>query len=228
MDYSYKLNLKEKFVIGFLTNSVFVLFKLLGLTYRHIFINRQVIDDAKNANKGKPHILAIWHQNIFAGLQVENQKHIVLISPSKDGEFVSVTCKKLGHEVVRGSSNKKPHVALREMFSLMSRGIPAAISIDGPRGPLYDVKSGIIELARKTQAIIVPMSPIPQKYWSFKSWDKFRLPKPFTKIVVVYGEPFTIPEDVSREEFDQFKIKIKNILFDAEKIAIKYLIDELK
>ncbi len=207
-------------LLQILTTLVYLVFKILGLTYRCRFHNRELIDRAALHHPGKAYIIGLWHQNIFAALQVEDRKHLVLISPSKDGEFVAVTCKKLGHEAVRGSSNKRASEAMNEMGKLMNQGIPAAISIDGPRGPKYDVKAGIIEIARRTGGMVVPMSPIPEKYWEFKkAWDQFRVPKPFTKITVVYGEPFAVPPETTGEDFEAMRVRLKQALFDTEKKA---------
>lgn len=211
----------EKFILHCLTNLVYVVFKGLGLTYRVHFHNREILDQAKAHHPGHAYIIGLWHQNIFAALQVEDRPHLVLISPSKDGEFVAQTCKKLGHMAVRGSSNKRSTEAMREMSELMNQGHPTAISIDGPRGPKYDVKAGIIEVARRTGGMVVPMSPIPTKYWEFKkAWDQFRVPKPFCKIVVVYGTPFKVDPNVQGEEFEKLRVKLKQELFETEKKAL--------
>lgn len=214
-----KLSLKEKILTTFLTNIIYFIFRLLGLTYRHQIKNLAIIEEHKKANPPGAYLLAIWHQNIFAGMQTQRMRHVVMASPSKDGEFAAATLQKLGHQVVRGSSNKRSHEALIEMIAIIKKGIPASLSIDGPRGPLYEVKAGVIEMARKTQTPIIAMAPIPQKYWSFKSWDQFRLPKPFTTITVVYGNPIFVPLDVTREEFESYKIKLKEELFRIEQVA---------
>lgn len=214
-----QLSFKEKIVTVCLTNIVYFLFRLLGLTYRHNVKNLEIINQYKKNNPPGAYLLAIWHQNVFAGMQTQKSKHAVMASPSKDGELAAITIKKLGHQVIRGSSNKKSHEAMFEMISALKKGIPASLSIDGPRGPLYDVKAGIIEMARKTQTPIIAMAPIPKKYWSFKSWDKFRLPKPFTTITVVYGDPLYVPLNVTREEFETYKIKLKEELFRIEQVA---------
>ena len=101
----------------------------------------------------------------------------------------------------------------------MKKGFPGALTVDGPKGPAHVVKPGIIEIARLCQCAILPLSPYAEKSWVFlKSWDQFRIPKPFTRIIVVIGEPIYISEDIERESFEAVATKLENLIELGEEI----------
>lgn len=168
------------------------------------------------------YILAIWHQNLFAGILAQTgRKHVVIISRSRDGEPVTMLCELLGHHVARGSSrrdhrDKGGKDAKDEMILMLRSGLPGALTVDGPRGPAQKVKPGIIEMARTTGLPIVPYLPMPSRYWSFPSWDAFRLPKPFTRIDVHYGAPIHVPADTAFDGFDHYQCLVADALRTIE------------
>lgn len=168
------------------------------------------------------YILAIWHQNLFAGILAQTgRRHVVIVSRSGDGDPVSFLCKRLGHRVSRGSSkrgsrDKGGKQAKDEMIDILNSGLPGAITVDGPRGPAQVVKPGIIEMARQTGLPIVPYLPLPRRYWSLKSWDRFRIPKPFTRIDIHYGAPLHVPRDTPFEAFAGIQQAIADALVDIE------------
>ena len=180
---------------------IYYFVRLLNSTYRYKFVGLDNIEAAKSMSATGSYILAIWHQNLLQGILAQTgSQHVVIVSKSKDAEPVSFTCKKLGHFVARGSSRNKAGVdkggkaAMDEMQEALKKGIPGALTVDGPKGPARFVKPGICSLALKTKIPIVPYMPIARKAWSFNSWDNFRLPLPFSIIDVYYGEPIGISE----------------------------------
>ncbi len=191
---------------------------LLKLTLRFKFINPEELKKAKSV-----YVFGSWHQNSFSGVLSQVGKvHQLLISQSKDGSLMEYTCRKLGYLGVRGSSTrggKEARLKLRENIAL---GIPAAITVDGPRGPAYQVKPGIIDLAKSTHVPIVGITAIPSRFWCFqKSWDKFRLPKPFSTVYVKYAEPLLVPENISDEEFSLYQEKLKVLLDNDQKFVME-------
>ncbi len=172
-------------------------------------------------------ILAIWHQNLFAGILAQTgRRHVVIVSRSRDGDLVSMLCLRLGHQVARGSSKSKGRdkggkLAKDDMIALLRTGLPGAVTVDGPRGPAHEVKPGIIEMARQTGIPIVPYLPLPTRYWRFNSWDHFRLPKPFSRIDIHYGAPIFVPENTSFEEFSGYQNLLATELQLIETAATK-------
>lgn len=168
----------------------------------------------------KNFILGLWHNNIFAGITSQiNNPHVVMVSRSKDAELVAITLKRMGHYLVRGSGmrtgeSRGGKEAKNQMANIIKKGIPGAIAIDGPVGPVYKVKAGIIHLAYETKTPIVPYIPLAKNFWEFKSWDKFRLPKPFSEIIICYGKPIYVNE---RSDFERAKEDLEKALNDSEK-----------
>jgi lysophospholipid acyltransferase (LPLAT)-like uncharacterized protein len=182
-----------------LSNLIYFLVKFFHSTYRYRFLGLENIKEAQSLSKMGNYIFGIWHQNLLHGIFVQTgNPHVVIVSKSKDADPVAHTCRRIGTIVVRGSSRNKAGVdkggkeAKAEMIEKLKEGHPGAITIDGPKGPAKEVKPGIIDMAIKSESVIVPYLPIAEKYWSFNSWDKFRFPKPFSRILVHYGEPIKV------------------------------------
>lgn len=189
--------------------------RLLMMSYRFTPVGPRPDADADGA---KGYVLAIWHQNLFAGILAQTgHRHTVIVSKSRDGDPVSYLCKRLGHHVVRGSSkrgevDKGGKLAKDEMIEVLRSGVPGAVTVDGPKGPAHEVKPGIVEMARLAAVPIIPYVTIPVRYWSFNSWDAFRLPKPFTRIYIHYGQPIQIAADTTYAEFPQYQQVIADAL----------------
>lgn len=193
------------------------LVRLLAYTYRFRVVG------AGPAGGAQGHVLAIWHQNLFAGILAQTgRRHTVIISRSRDGDPVAYLCEKLGHHVVRGSSkkgvvDKGGKLAKDEMIEVLKAGVPGAVTVDGPSGPAHQVKPGIVEMARLAGIPIVPYLAIPARYWSLRSWDAFRLPKPFTRIDLCYGAPQRIAADTGFDEFPRHQQAIADALQALER-----------
>ncbi len=209
----------------YLPTLINLLVRFFHLTFRYRELNKETLDQAKAAHDKGAYVFGIWHQNLFAGITAQiGTPHVVIVSPSKDGQLVAVTCEKFGNIAARGSSSRGGKKAMLEMIQHIKNGYPAAITIDGPKGPAHEVKPGIVEISKQTGAMIVPYGVYPAKYWSFhKAWDKFRLPKPFTKVFIRYGEPIFVKQDLSIAEFDEISEKIKTSLIEGEKTTLEEL-----
>lgn len=204
---------------------IYYTIRLLNLTYRYEFIGLENKEKAKSIHPKKTFAYAVWHQNLIGAIFSHiGEKFTMVISESKDGELVAVTCEKFGHIPARGSSTRGGKRALIEIVRNMNQGFPGALTVDGPKGPAHVVKPGIVEIARLCQCAILPLSPYASSNWVFKkSWDQFRIPKPFSKIVVVIGEPIFIDDKITREHFDDVAIEIGKRIEQGEELAIKHL-----
>lgn len=164
------------------------------------------------------YVLAIWHQNLFSGILAQTgHPHVVIVSRSRDGDPVAFLCQRLGHQVVRGSSKKRDKCkggkeAKDEMIELLKGGLPGAVTVDGPLGPAFEVKPGIIEMARLSGVPIVPYATTADRRWSFNSWDAFRLPKPFARIKIRYGAPIQVPMATQFSEFETYQQRVARAL----------------
>lgn len=191
---------------GMLKRIMYFIVRLFDLTYRYRFHSQEKLDQAKGMSEKGNYLLAIWHQNLFQGILAQTGKrYVVIVSKSKDAEPVAFTCSNLGHQVARGSSRAKDgrdkggRAAMEEMTGFLKEGLPGAVTVDGPKGPAKKVKPGIIKMAQSAGIPIVPYAPYGRSFWEFNSWDKFRLPKPFSVIDIYYGDPIDV-RGLSMEE----------------------------
>ncbi|MBP9674306.1 MAG: DUF374 domain-containing protein [Bacteriovoracaceae bacterium] len=135
-------------------------------------------------------LYAFWHQDELSLLgYFQNSKTVIMSSPSKDGTIMATALEFLGYVVVAGSSDKKPIQGFLASLKKIKKGYRYAMAVDGPKGPIFKSKEGIIKLSEKTQKKIFPVRAFPEKYYCFKrSWNQAKLPLPFTKIHLIIGK----------------------------------------
>lgn len=146
-----------------------------------------------------PMIYAVWHGRIlllpyFYG----HRGSQVLASRSRDGELVTRWIRRFGLDPVRGSSTRGSVEALRVLTRALRAGREVVVVPDGPRGPREVLKPGVIALARLSGAPIVPMAVGASREWRLRSWDEFRIPRPFARCVVRFGEPIHVSRAADR------------------------------
>ncbi|WP_373532125.1 lysophospholipid acyltransferase family protein [Vampirovibrio sp.] len=156
-------------------------------------------------NSGKPVIYALWHGRMYCLFKaVPLDSVAILVSPSNDGEFITRLARTIGfRHFVRGSHKRGGTQAILGLRKeLLERNHSIAFTVDGPRGPRYKVKPGIIRLASQTGSPIVPLGSSTQWLLSKfeKSWDHYHAPLPFTGMQLVYGKPLHVPENLSEEQ----------------------------
>ncbi|EMO56778.1 PF04028 domain protein [Leptospira santarosai str. CBC1416] len=145
----------------------------------------------------------------------------ILISESKDGDFINQVVHRFGNCSVRGSSSKGGSKALKALITHLKKNLPAGITPDGPRGPALVVQPGLIASAQISQVPIVPFHYECTRQWIVeKSWDKHRIPKPFTTFVVSYGEPIYIPRDLDEKGFEEARLKVEKAMLENRQRSI--------
>ena len=151
-------------------------------------------------------LIASFHENAAAGiLSHSGQKICTMVSHSKDGEIVAFITEKIGMTAVRGSSSRGSKEVRDAMVETVKAGTNGAITVDGPRGPRRVLKNGIVDIARKTGAPVLPTTCVGDPTWVLsKTWDKTRIPKPFARLLVHYGEPILVPADTKDEGFQGY------------------------
>jgi hypothetical protein len=192
-------------------------FRLLQILARTL---RYEINDRANV-LGKPvkgnYIAALWHNRLLL-ISIVLKKYFPqrpgagLISASRDGDLIADVTKRFGFDVVRGSSSRMGASAVRELGEVLAAGRDVLITPDGPRGPVYVLGPGIIFLAQKTGAPVVPVNLEYSSCWRIKSWDRFIVPKPFSKVRFVIGEPQQIRSTSTDEEFEQERLRLQNVM----------------
>lgn len=158
-------------------------------------------------------IYAFWHCMILVAAYVGRNRNVqVLISQHSDGEYIAQVIKRLGYGVIRGSTTRGGIRAVKTLVNKAREGHALAITPDGPRGPRFIVQSGSIYLGKKTQLPIIPTVVGLSHYWELPSWDGFRIPKPFSRALIMYGDPIFIPPDLSEEEMEQHRLLLEQNL----------------
>lgn len=204
---------------------IYIIARSLHASYRYRYVGIENLKKAADLGPNGSYLLAVWHQNLLhATLAQTGRQYVVMASRSKDGNPVAYTIKKLGHYCFRGSSKKNGvdkggSEAKEDIIKILKKGLPGALTIDGPKGPAGVVKPGIIDMSKKSGSPIVPYTVLAQNFKEFNSWDKFHLALPFSKILVFYGTPMVVDSNISNEEFTQKQIVLKEILDNDEKKA---------
>lgn len=205
---------KLKFLIVGILGSWLI--RLLALTIR--------IDDYPKGFNEKTRtihaIYAFWHCMMLIPAYVGRKSKIqVLISQHSDGEYIAQVIKRFGFGVIRGSTTRGGIRALKALVDKIREGRPVAITPDGPRGPRFIVQTGVIYLGKKTQLPVIPVVVGLSGYWELPSWDRFRIPKPFSRALMLYGDPIHIPPNISEEEMEHYRLLLENTMKEmAEKV----------
>lgn len=204
---------KERLTIRVADVAFYLMIRLIGSTLRFESENEQHLLDVESAEKLP--ILTFWHDRIFAGVYYFRNRGIaVLTSKSMDGEYIARFISRFGFGAIRGSSSRGGVRGLVEMIKLMREGIPMAFSVDGPRGPRYEAKSGPVMLAKKTGNPIVPFVTECSSYWQMKSWDRLQIPRPFARARVIFGAPIYVPDEGGEKEIEGKRLELQGSLDD--------------
>lgn len=194
---------------------VWLIVKALVSTYKHEVTNLEFREKARSMNPMRSFIFAVWHGQVLSAMSYHawTEPYLILASRSKDGDYAAYVASKMNFVPVRGSSRKKNKdkggkEALFEFIAKLKKGVSAGLTIDGPKGPNQVAKAGVIVMSQQSGAAILPAICLPKSYWQFNSWDKFKIPKPFTTIRVIYGEPMVIPSDATPEQIDGYRLQL--------------------
>ena len=198
---------------------------IADLIYK-VFRFQEHFTDIQNVNfPDKPCVFAMWHAHQCCIHGFPDKKNCnVLISRSRDGQIIGSVVERWGFNVLYGSAGKKGSVeATLQMINALKEGQSAAIMVDGPKGPAKVVKDGVVKIAKKSGVPIVPV------YWyspnftflKFPSWDKFRIPCLWTKLINIYGEPIYVNPDNDKDEDEEIRLKVQRSLENLEKAAPK-------
>ncbi len=175
----------------------------------------------QHLKNNKNFLLAHFHGDEFAMLYlVPRYKLSTMISTSKDGEIMNVVYRLLGGKASRGSSTRGGVSALKGLIELSKKGLNCNISVDGPKGPLHEIKPGVFELSRLLKAEIFCSGVYCESAWHFKkSWNQAFFPKPFARLVIVWSEPLAAIEKRLDPRSPELAKVLQNQLFAARQQA---------
>lgn len=163
----------------------------------------------------KPLCIAVfWHDRILLTTYFWRfSNYAAMVSESFDGEYIARVSQRFGHGIARGSSSRGGSSALRKMIGLLRKEkFSLTLTIDGPRGPRYEVKPGALLLAKTTGVPIVPILIQPKSSWTMKSWDKLQIPKPFTTAKVFVADALFVSKNSSADELECSRKEVQRIL----------------
>jgi lysophospholipid acyltransferase (LPLAT)-like uncharacterized protein len=192
-------------------------FRLLQIWARTL---RYEIDDRLGV-VGKPvkenYIGALWHNRLLIFPFVlrrffPNRHGAALISASRDGDLLADAIKRFDFDVVRGSSSRLGASAILQLTDVLASGRDVVITPDGPRGPAYELGPGIIFLAQKSGAPVLPVNMEYSSCWRLKSWDRFILPRPFSKVRVIIGQSHHVRSTSTPEEFETERLRLQGVM----------------
>ncbi len=212
----FQKNVLRYIGIQFASAAISVLIKTLRIK----IINGETI--SKLANEKKNFVSAFWHGSMMIGWYIHrNENAAALVSQSKDGEVLAKILEKWNYKVVRGSSSIGGNEALSVMIDLIRENYSLAITPDGPQGPIYKMKAGAVISAKKTNVPLFLAGIGIKKKFVLKSWDHFEVPKPFSKVVVLYSDPVLIDDSSSYDETNKKIIECEALLNKLQKDALQ-------
>lgn len=207
-------SLGRRFLFGAGIRTGTTLLKILGRTITIKVLNPEVEREYMDA--GRPSLLVTWHRAWLGGVIYMGPRWhpAVMASLSQDGEWVARFERHMGCHPIRGSSTKGGMAAQKAMIRYVKQGGKVATNVaDGPKGPRYKAKAGMISLAQLTGAPLIPVIWSSERAWCLRrSWDKTMIPKPFAKCVVLYGKPMKVPRRLSREQAEEYRQMLENEL----------------
>lgn len=169
----------------------YFLIRIVGSTARVTIDGKHNLDKIRAA--GRLPIYAVWHDRIFLSTYLlRGTKAVYLTSKSFDGEYIARFLLRFGYGIIRGSSTRGGGRGLVEMVRGMRRRLEMGFTVDGPKGPRYVVKPGVLMLSKKTGNPILPFTVSAQHYWTVNSWDRLQIPRPFTRAKLIFGNPIEV------------------------------------
>ena len=201
MTSAWQLSRRKRFEVAAISAAGYRLIQLLGATLRWRIEGFEHFDAIAAA--GQQPIMAFWHGRILPATYYFRRRGIVVItSENFDGEWIARIIERFGFGTARGSSSRGGLKALLQLTRDMSAGKPAGFTVDGPRGPAHIAQPGAVWLAKATGNPVLPFHHEARRHWTLNSWDRTQIPKPFSLVSIVIGEPFYVPRDADDETIE--------------------------
>lgn len=222
-DDSTRFSFGQRLVLAIVPRLVWALFQIIGRTWRFEVIAEDGVTPVLFGQKPGPEIYCFWHQCVLPCTVYFRHSHaIILISRSFDGELITRTLRLFGYDAVRGSSSRSGREGLLGLKHVIDSGRTAIFTADGPRGPIYQTKMGPIKLAQMTGAPIGAFHLEPEHAWVMGSWDRFLVPKPFTRICVSWAQWTHVSHDLPADEFEPRRQQLNDALERARHRALAH------
>ncbi len=198
-----------------------VLIYFLGKTLKIEWVGKENLDIIKKEKK--PVIYAFWHGRMLILVYSHRKlKAHVLISQHRDGEYIARIINRLGFVPVRGSTTRGGTKAIFEMCEKTAYGYDVGVTPDGPKGPGFQVQPGTIYIAQRSGMPILPITNSAEHRWTLPTWDRFIIPKPFSKTVIMLGKPIYVSAESTSEELEKIRTNLERQLTELTQKADDY------
>lgn len=172
---------------------------------------------------GIPTVFVLWHGRLLpCTFFHRGQGLATLISHHRDGEYIARIAQRWGYETLRGSSARGSTAAMRQIVRTLRRGKAVAITPDGPRGPRERMKPGALIAAQMSGAPVVPAAAGADRGWWFHSWDRFLVPKPFSRVRLAFGEPVYVPADATAADIETVSAVVEQRLAELMRFVDEF------
>jgi lysophospholipid acyltransferase (LPLAT)-like uncharacterized protein len=219
-----EFTLSQRIALAVVPRIVWALLSVVARTWRFEVIAEEGATPRIFGRGAGPEIYCFWHQCVLpCAIYYRTTHATILISRSFDGELITRTLALFGFRAVRGSSSRGAREGLLGLRTVVESGRPVVFTADGPRGPIYQTKMGPIKLAQMTGAPIGAFHLQPRRAWIINSWDRFLVPKPFTRIVVSWAQWTHVAADLPNERLEAKRGELNAALEGARLRALKYL-----
>jgi hypothetical protein len=218
-----KFTFSQRIILAVMPRVVWALLWIMSRTWRFEEIAEEGVTPLVGGLGAGAEIFCFWHQCVLpCTVYYRRTGATILISRSFDGELITRILELFGFHAVRGSSSRGAREGLLGLKQVLESGTPAIFTADGPRGPIYQTKMGPIKLAQMTGAPIGAFHLEPERAWTMHSWDRFLIPKPFTRIVVSWGPWTRVPADLPSEDFERKRAELNAAIECARLRALDY------
>lgn len=210
-----KYSFKQRLIIRVAGVALYWLIRTIGVTLRFR------VTGWENHTDDAPLVYCFWHNRIPIATYFWRARGIVVMSSqSFDSEYIARFIQRFGYGAARGSSTRGARSALIQMIRAVKAGRSAAFTVDGPRGPIYEVKPGALLLAAKSGAAILPFSISLDRCWRLPSWDRIEIPKPFARVFVVIGERFQVDDPDDSQQLRRLQLALEALRDESDRLAV--------
>ena len=204
----------QRLIIRVAGMALYWLIRVIGATMKFEVVGWE------HHTEDEPLVYCFWHNRIPAATYFwRNRGIVVMSSRSFDSEYIARFIQRFGYGAARGSSTRGARSALIQMIRAVKSGKSAAITVDGPNGPIYQAKPGALLLAAKSGAAILPFSISLANSWRLPSWDRIEIPKPFTRAVVVIGQRFKVANGDDQSQYDYLQRLLEDLRQQSDRLV---------
>jgi lysophospholipid acyltransferase (LPLAT)-like uncharacterized protein len=205
-----RFTLLQRIVLRIIIATGYWFIRLIGPTLR---LSVSYEEGAQPTVGHSPLITSFWHACIIPATYIFRNLGVrVMSSNSYDGEYMGRIIHKFGFVAVKGSSSRNAVRALLGLRRALQEGWTVAFSLDGPRGPRHKVKPGPVTLARSSGVPLSMFHIAVERAWVLNTWDRLIIPKPFSRVLLHFGQLISVPADVVDEDIERYQQQLQDSL----------------